>query len=93
MPSNTSQQHQPNKIFKRELLITPTKKIVMLIIKINRKQANNKKFLNALCTGVIETLCHVLGQNTRFSKCCPLFKIAVIVGQGSKLTISGPLTL
>ena len=94
MPSNTSQQHQPNKIFKRELLITLSKKyILMLIIKINRKQADNKKFLNALCTGVIETLCHVLGQNTRFSKYCPLFKIAVIVGQGSKLTISGPLTL
>lgn len=65
----------------------------MLIIKINRKQANNKKFLNALCAGVIETLCHVLGQNTRFSKYCPPFKIAVIVGQGSKLIISGPLTL
>ena len=66
---------------------------MLLIIKINRKQANNKKFLNALCTGVIETLSCVLGQNTRFSKYCPLFKIAVIVGQGSKLTISGPLTL
>ena len=36
----------------------------MLIIKINRKQANNKKFLNVLCTGVIETLSCVLGQNT-----------------------------
>lgn len=46
-----------------------------------------------LCAGVIETLCHVLGQNTRFSKYCPLFKIAEIEGQGSKLTISGPLTL
>ena len=65
----------------------------MLITKINGKQADNKKVFNALCTGVIETICHVLGQNTRFSKYCPLFKIAVIVGQGSKLTISGPLTL
>lgn len=65
----------------------------MLITKINRKQADNKKVFNALCTGVIETICHVLGQNTRFSKYCPLFKIAVIVGQSSKLTISGPLTL
>ena len=65
----------------------------MLITKINRKQADNKKVFNALCTGVIETICHVLGQNTRFSKYCPLFKIAEIEGQGSKLTISGPLTL
>ena len=65
----------------------------MLITKINRKQADNKKVFNALCTGVIETICHVLGQNTRFSKYCTLFKIAVIVGQGSKLTISGPLAL
>ena len=46
-------------------MITPTKKyILMLIIKINRKQAKHKKFLNALCTGVIETLSCVLGQNT-----------------------------